>query len=454
MNNNKPTPQNNRSGNDTTFWIIALVFLLLGAWPVSAIMATYKLFVQKSPTTKSKTPETEDRQKTVRNPYSATTSQHYTGSGAHPYTSTVHYEPKTRKEEPGASSTAADAFSKRRDGVKKMSSTGKLQHILGIVFAVMGLFSLVEPLSQLVTLGVSSAPMEDLFASLGIAICGGVLFGIGTSRQKAAQRKQNYLSAFSGERIVRLSDLAGVAGVSVYRVVQDLEQMVADGQLPAGAYVDRKRKCLVLDASTMQNIREKEFAAKPEAPAKQPDPSAAAPHSPLQETEYERILREIRQANDDIDDEAMSAKIDRIEQLSRSIFTILEQKPERRPEARSFFNYYLPTTQKLLDFYARLEDQPLQEGSIEDSRRNIENIMDNLIKGFEAQLDSLFRSEAMDITTEISVLENMLTRDGIVTTPQQQAMSQAAGSKSAISEIEAPHPVGAAVQSAPLDKTE
>ena len=37
--------------------------------------------------------------------------------------------------------------------------------------------------------------------------------------------------------------------------------------------------------------------------------------------------------------------------------------------------------------------------------------MDALIKGFDKQLDDLYRNEAMDIDSDIRVMENMLRRD-------------------------------------------
>ena len=33
--------------------------------------------------------------------------------------------------------------------------------------------------------------------------------------------------------------------------------------------------------------------------------------------------------------------------------------------------------------------------------------------GFEKQLDALFDSEALDVTTDVSVLENMMTMEGL-----------------------------------------
>ena len=95
------------------------------------------------------------------------------------------------------------------------------------------------------------------------------------------------------------------------------------------------------------------------------------------------------------------------------IFGIVRKKPERIGEIRKFMNYYLPTTLKLLDSYAMLEEQGIEGDNITASKKQISQIMDTLIKSFEKQLDQLFSSQALDISSDIEVMENMLAADGL-----------------------------------------
>ena len=39
--------------------------------------------------------------------------------------------------------------------------------------------------------------------------------------------------------------------------------------------------------------------------------------------------------------------------------------------------------------------------------------MDTIVKSFDQQLDALFGDEALDISTDITVLEQMLAREGL-----------------------------------------
>lgn len=76
-------------------------------------------------------------------------------------------------------------------------------------------------------------------------------------------------------------------------------------------------------------------------------------------------------------------------------------------------SYYLPTTLKILRAYGQLEDQEVSGENITAAMHRIEGMMDKVVEGFEKQLDQLFQTDAMDITTDVEVLERMLSKDGL-----------------------------------------
>ena len=125
------------------------------------------------------------------------------------------------------------------------------------------------------------------------------------------------------------------------------------------------------------------------------------------------VIREIRRLNDEIDDEAVSRRIDRLEQVTASILQTLEAHPDRADDARRFMNYYLPTTMKLLESYRLMEKQSYQGENIQASRRGIEAVLEKLVVAAERQQDKLFSAEALDVEAEISVLETMMASDGL-----------------------------------------
>ena len=124
-------------------------------------------------------------------------------------------------------------------------------------------------------------------------------------------------------------------------------------------------------------------------------------------------LKEMRRLDDNIKDEVISGQIRKLEELSGKIFDQVQQKPEKLPQIRKFMNYYLPTTLKLLNAYDRMGAQGVSGGNIGATMERVENIMGTIVTAFEKQLDALFGDTALDIDTDITVMEGMLAQEGL-----------------------------------------
>ena len=156
-----------------------------------------------------------------------------------------------------------------------------------------------------------------------------------------------------------------------------------------------------------QNAANAYFADRRAVSAQQAAENDAQP----QAEGYEGMLQAIRRANDRIDDPELSAKIVRLESITGQIFKVIQEEPKKKNKASTFLNYYLPTTQKLLDSYADFEEAGVSGEHLGQAKTRIEQTMDNIIAGFEHQLDELYRDTAMDIDSDIRVMETMLKRD-------------------------------------------
>ena len=90
---------------------------------------------------------------------------------------------------------------------------------------------------------------------------------------------------------------------------------------------------------------------------------------------------------------------------------LVESQPEKKSQAATFLTYYLPTTEKLLDSYAEFEETGVSGENLTQAKERIRRTMDNIVAGFEHQLDELYHADAMDIDSDIRVMETMLKRD-------------------------------------------
>ena len=215
------------------------------------------------------------------------------------------------------------------------------------------------------------------------------------SMKRRAKRAANYLTVIGGRDFVEVRELSRTCGVNEKTVRRDLEIMIEKGLFGSEAYVDQGHGLLILKSGAAP-----EKAAEPEVPVDDED-------------RYKKILREIRQVNDEIPDEVISAKIDEMEDYTARIFKAVQEKPEKLPQIKSFMSYYLPTALKLLHSYADFSKAGAGGENVEGAKADIERILDMLVDGFKKQLDKLYETEAMDISSDIDVLENMLRRDGL-----------------------------------------
>ncbi|MCI2056758.1 MAG: 5-bromo-4-chloroindolyl phosphate hydrolysis family protein [Oscillibacter sp.] len=124
-------------------------------------------------------------------------------------------------------------------------------------------------------------------------------------------------------------------------------------------------------------------------------------------------IAEMKRLDENIEDAGISADIVRLEEVSEKIFRQVRDDPKKLPQIRRFMDYYLPTTLKLLNAYDRASSAGVAGENITSTMEKVEAMMKTIVSAFEKQLDALFGDTALDISTDITVLENMMAREGL-----------------------------------------
>lgn len=317
----------------------------------------------------------------------------------------------------------------------------------GVVLAALG-YSLggMLLLAFLIVLSVGVAAgmpigIQIALMTLGILTAGcGAAAGIGTSILKRLGRFRNYIRVLNGREYCNIQELSGIVRKPFNFIVKDLEKMISRGWFRQG-HLDQRKSCLIVTdqmysqylrledqrrQQEMQRLEEKRRLeeerhmqmqkASQSAGQKEAAASAKAQLSPEVQKIIEQgdaYIQKIRECNDAIPGEEISAKISRMEMLVERIFDRVEQNPETVSDIRKLMEYYLPTTVKLLEAYAELDGQPIDGENIQTARREIEKTLDTLNTAFEKLLDSLFQDTAWDVSSDISVLHAMLAQEGL-----------------------------------------
>ena len=158
-----------------------------------------------------------------------------------------------------------------------------------------------------------------------------------------------------------------------------------------------------------------EKKAAPKAEKKQEQTGSAELDKMLRDGRL--AIAEMKRLDDNIADPGVSADIVRLSQVSEKIFQAVKDDPDKLPQIRQFMNYYLPTTLKLLNTYDRMSGAGVSGENIDTTLNKVEGMMRNIVAAFEKQLDALYGSDALDISTDITVLETMMAREGLTGQP-------------------------------------
>ena len=346
--------------------------------------------------------------KTIDKAFSASSEAVRRAANSAPKNSAYHYNYTTPKVTVEPKKETLPALYGNPNGE---TTKGILQTVFGGILAVAAL-GLVIPFGVLSIVG--SAGFVVGFLAGGAALVGGTALlcsGIGTLAK--VSRFKVYLKALGTKTSLTLERLSRSVGKNERFVRKELQKMIKQGLFLEG-HLDNEQKNLITSDETFQEFERSRLELE-QRKRSQAVQAAKSPDPKIQEVldKGNAYVKEIRRCNDEIPGEEISAKIDRMEAIVRKIFERAEAHPEVIPDMKKLMDYYLPMTVKLLNAYADMDLQPVQGETIRKSKQEIDATLDTLNAAFEKLLDDLFQDAAIDVSSDISVLNTLLAQEGL-----------------------------------------
>lgn len=307
------------------------------------------------------------------------------------------------------------------------SVPGRISGIVmeAVGFSLAGLFGMGlvgAAFAGMVDLGVGIA-LTAVFTPFALAGLGVGLKGF--SLRERAKRFKRYVAALGTKGYCSIEELAMAVGKKKDYVVKDVQKMIGN-RFFYEAHIDEQKTTLMLTddiynqytrAQESMQRRQAEAEAAKKAAANQKNRRSANPNLTEEGRkmleEGDAYIRHIRECNDDIPGEEISAKLSRLEMIMTRIFAQVEKQPELTGDLRKFMNYYLPTTAKLVEAYREMDAQPVQGENIRRAKKEIEDSLDTINEAFENLLDSFFEDKVWDISSDINVMKSMLKQEGL-----------------------------------------
>lgn len=302
--------------------------------------------------------------------------------------------------------------------VRKPSKLGDYQGKVtwGGILGAVGAWKLLGTLDMLSYAGTFGILKNIIIygAFLGIGI---YQFMKGKNYINRANRYSRYMKLLEHKQFASIEELAGAVAKSTRTVVKDLEFMIEQKWFLEGRMDEKKSQFMLTDkvyeqyklAEQGRVLREQEELEKQKI---EKDPVQKEVMQLV--TEGNRYVKEIRRLNDEILGEDISNQLEKIEEIIASIFEIIKRKPEKRTELRKLMQYYLPMTVKVVTSYRDFENEKIPSRQLEESKKEIRETLDKVIMAFEALREKIFQEEVLDVSTDLDVLETMMSQEGLI----------------------------------------
>ena len=285
---------------------------------------------------------------------------------------------------------------------------------------------------------------------MGTAVCTGLLglswlwlmTGVNTLKDRLVFKNyQKILNLSDNKSYAKIEDLMQETGESKDKTLKRLRKMIRNRWFKEG-HIDKSETTFIstnetyaLYQKTQLDYEERlkidrELSAN--KPANEQNISAEVKETLEQGKKY---LAQISRLNDRIPGVDVSNKIYKIEDITGRILSRVEEHPSSVDDIKQLMKYYLPMTIKLLTAYAEMDEQPVKVENIDKSKKEIENVLDSLNDAFSKLLDDLYKDTAWDISSDVSVLNAMLKREGLkgsdfnVSQPENKSGQEVEGAK-------------------------
>ena len=132
-------------------------------------------------------------------------------------------------------------------------------------------------------------------------------------------------------------------------------------------------------------------------------------------------LMEVRRTLVKIRNSSIRTKGNEICGVCEKIFATLKEKPDQITGVRQFLNYYLPTLDKILQKYQRIEAGHVP---YEDSAVKVDKYLGDVKTAMEKQYNNLFEGDKLDMTVDMEAMTIGLKRDGLLSEADFQPKEQ------------------------------
>lgn len=291
-----------------------------------------------------------------------------------------------------------------------------------IAVIVCALFSLLYVYFILIGIGTSIFSKNHLlYGIIGIAVSAVlllvnvILISKLVSTIKYKNRYDTYIEVLRFKSFEIVEDLSAYSKQSANRVIKDLSGSIKHKLIPQGHFTRENLVFMISNEiydqySEKKAVYDRYFKNLIEERNRMKERTEEINLILEAGTKY---VEKIHDSNELIKDKSVTQKLSRMETIVSMIFHELDVNPSQASSLGVFLNYYLPTTEKLIEAYLSIGEKQITGKALSNTKKEIENSLDTIIVAFENILEKMYQEHEMDITSDIAAMEIIMQQEGL-----------------------------------------
>lgn len=281
--------------------------------------------------------------------------------------------------------------------------------LLFLYFIVIGLVTVISS-AKFFVLGIIFLGISIIILFLNIQL---ITKFVSNIKYKTRFDVYDELLGYKGLEII--DDIALCAKQSKATVIKDLHKAVKKKLIPQGHF-SRNNLVFMVSDKVYDRYMEKPAAYDRYFKHLAAERKLAASRSKEMAELMEFGENYIKKLNDFaslVKDKAIVRKIERIKNVVSMIFHEIDVNPSQAASLGMFVNYYLPTTEKLIDTYIAISEKKVSVSNLTTAKKEIEVALDTIVGAFERILERLYEEYEMGIVSEIDAMELVMKQEGL-----------------------------------------
>lgn len=235
------------------------------------------------------------------------------------------------------------------------------------------------------------------------------------SSLKYSIRFESYFEVLEIRRLVFVDDLSSYSKQSESIVVRDLKKAIKQKLIPQGHF-NRDENVFMVSNKIYKRYMEKPAVYDRYFQKKLEERLRIESRTKRLNEIMERGEQYIKKLNDFkvlIKDKATAKKVEKLGNIVSMVFREIDVNPSQAQTLGVFLNYYLPTTEKLLETYVTITDDKTSELHLKTTKKEIEEALDIIIVSYDGVLAKLYEQYEMEISSEIDAMEIVMKKENL-----------------------------------------